>query len=83
VPPVGGPVHGVDLGQMALERLAGLHELVLWELLLLVPRDAGDCIPSRLAHATPPTTSSRGHRRRRETHECRLPGHPSCALSGP
>lgn len=40
---VGRPVHGVDLGQMALEGLAGLHHLVLGEGVLLVAGDAGDC----------------------------------------
>lgn len=42
--PVGGPVHGVDLGQVALEGALGLHELVLGNGLMCLLSDGADCI---------------------------------------
>lgn len=30
MPPIGGPVHGIDLGQMSLECSLCLHQLILW-----------------------------------------------------
>lgn len=53
VSPVRRPVHGVDLGEMALEGFPGLHHLVLGQGLLLRFREIGHCSvriskPSRL-----------------------------------
>lgn len=42
MPPVGRPVHGIDLGQMSLERLPRLHHLVPRERLLLMAGDSLD-----------------------------------------
>lgn len=39
---VGGPVHGVDLGQMALERSLRPHELVLGDGLVSLLGDSPD-----------------------------------------
>lgn len=41
--PVGRPVHGIDLGQMALQCLLRLHQLVLWDLLVSLLGDGSDC----------------------------------------
>lgn len=43
---VGGPMHSIDLGEMAFQRLLGLHHLVLWEGILLRLRDTGHCVLS-------------------------------------
>lgn len=43
VPTVGGPVHGVDLCEMALEGAAGLHHLVSREGLLGLLGDLSHC----------------------------------------
>lgn len=42
VPSVGRPVHGVDLGQMTLERPLGLHQLVLRDWLMSLLRNSAD-----------------------------------------
>lgn len=40
---VGGPVHGVNLGQMALERSLSLHQLVSGDRLVCLLCDGADC----------------------------------------
>lgn len=42
MPPVGRPVHRVDLGKMALQRLLNLHQVALWDRLLLLLSNCSD-----------------------------------------
>lgn len=40
---IGRPMHGVNLGQMTLERALSLHQLVLWDRLVGLLGDGADC----------------------------------------
>lgn len=43
MPSVGRPVHSINLGEMALERPLGLHQLVLGDRLVCLLGDGSDC----------------------------------------